>query len=69
MNVLLGNLVYCVGALIAALFVAGAAVVVVAGFGESPLMAAGFAIALALLSYGFGWSSRRLLQGREIGRS
>ncbi len=65
MNVLLGNLVYCVGALIAALFVAGAAVVVVAGFGESPLMTVGFAIAFALLSYGFGWSSRRLLRGGE----
>lgn len=68
MNVLLGNLVYCIGALVAALFVGGAVVVVVSGLGESPLTAAGLAIALALLTYGFGWSSRRLLQGRERGR-
>ena len=65
MEVLLGNLVFGIGALVAALFVAGAVVVVVARLGESPLMAAGFAIALALLSYGFGWSIRCLLQGRR----
>jgi hypothetical protein len=64
MEVLLGKLIFGIGRLAAALFVAGALVVVVAGLGESPLMAAGLAIALALLSYGFGWSSRCLLQGR-----
>ncbi len=64
MEVLLGNLVFRIGALVATLFVAGALVVVVAGLGESPVMAAGFAIAFALLSYGFGWSGRCLLQGR-----
>ena len=65
MAVLLGNLIFCIGALVAALFVGGGVVVVVIGSGESPSMAAGFAIALALLSYGFGWSSRCLLQGRK----
>ena len=64
MEVLLGNLIFCIGALVAALFVAGAVVVLVAGLGESPLMAAGFVIAFAFLTYGFGWSSRCLLQGR-----
>ncbi len=64
MEVLLGNLIFYIGALVSGLFVAGAAVVVVAGSGESPLMAAGFAIALAVLSYGFGWSSRCMLLGR-----
>lgn len=65
MEVLLGNVIFCIGALVAALFVAGAGAVLVAGLGESPSMAAGFAIALAVLSYGFGWSSRCLLQGRK----
>ena len=64
MPVLLGNLIFCIGALVAALFVAGAVAVLLAGLGESPSMAAGFAIAFAFLSYGFGWSSRCLLQGR-----
>jgi hypothetical protein len=64
MKVLLGNLIFCIGALVAALFVAGAVVVFLAGLGESPSMATGFAIAFAFLSYGFGWSSRCLLRGR-----
>ncbi len=64
MEVLLGNLIFCIGALVAALLAAGGIVVLLVGLGESPLMAAGFAIAFALLSYGFGWSSRCLLQGR-----
>ena len=64
MEVLLGNLIFCIAALVATLFVAGAVVVFVAGLGESPLMAAGFAIAFAFLSYSFGWSSRCLLRGR-----
>ena len=64
MNVLLGNLIFYTGALVAALFAAGGVVVFLVGLGESPLMAAGFAIAFAFLVYGFGWSSRCLLQGR-----
>jgi hypothetical protein len=65
MSVLIGNLMYWAGAVVGALFVTGAAAVLLAGLGESPSMAAGFAIALAVLFYGFGWSSRCLLQGRE----
>ena len=64
MEGLLGNLIFYIGVLVAALFVVGAVVVFAAGLGESPLMAAGFAIVLALVSYGFGWSIRCLLQGR-----
>ncbi len=64
MNILVGNLVYGFCVFVAMLFVAGACAVVVGGLGESPLMAAGFALALALLCYGFGWSGRCLLQGR-----
>ena len=68
MATLFGNLIYWLGVLIAGLFVAGGAAVIVAGQGESPLVASAFALALAVLSYGFGWSGRSLLQGREQGR-
>lgn len=64
MTILIGNLVYGICIIVAALFVAGAVAVVISGLGESPVMAAGFALAFALLSYGFGWSGRCLLQGR-----
>jgi len=65
MEILLGNMIFCIGTLVAALFVAGAVVVLLSGLGESPSMAARFAVALAVLSYGFGWSSRCLLLGRK----
>ncbi len=64
MATLFGNSIYWLGVLIATLFVAGGAAVLVAWEGESPLVASAFALVLALLSYGFGWSSRCLLQGR-----
>ncbi len=64
MNGLIGNLVYGVCATIALVFIVGAAVVLLAWVGESPPMASGFAIALSLLTYGFGWSSRLMLTGR-----
>ena len=67
MSLLIGNLMYWAGSVVAALFVMGAFVVLLTGLGESPSMAAGFGIALALLSYGFGWSSRCLLHGRNAG--
>ena len=62
---LLGSSFYGLGVFIAALFVAGSVAVLVAGLGESPLAASGVALTVGLLSYGFGWSSRRLLQGHE----
>ena len=61
---LLGSSFYWLSSLIAALFAAGSVAVLVAGLGESPLAASGVALIIALLSYGFGWSGRRLLQGR-----
>ena len=61
---LLGSSFYWLGTLIAALFAAGSVTVLVAGLGESPLAASGVALIVALLSYGFGWSSRCMLQGR-----
>ncbi len=61
---LLGNSFYWLGTLIAALFVAGSVAVLVAGLGESPSAAGGVALIIAVLSYGFGWSSRCMLQGR-----
>ena len=65
MATLFGNLIYWLGALISVLFVAGGAAVLVAWEGESPLIANAVALTIALLSYGFGWSGRRLLQGRR----
>ena len=64
MATLVGNSVYWLGVLITTLFVAGGAAVLVAWEGESPLVACAFALILALLSYGFGWSGRCLLHGR-----
>ena len=64
MTDLLGSSFYWLGVFIAALFAAGSVAVLVVGPGESPLAASGVALVVALLSYGFGWSSRCLLQRR-----
>ncbi len=65
MTTLLGNSIYWLGMLVSILFIAGGAAVIVTWEGENPLVASAFAFVLASLSYGFGWSGRRLLQGRE----
>ncbi len=49
----------------ALMFLAGALWVVLEELGESPAIASGFALALALLIFGFGWSSRCMLLGRS----
>jgi hypothetical protein len=61
---LLGSSFYWLGVFIAALFAAGSVAVLVTGLGESPLAASGVTLIVALLSYGFGWSSRCMLLGR-----
>ena len=64
MNSLIGNLVYGLCAVIAVIFVVGAGTVFIAGLSDSPALASGFAISIALLFLGFGWSSRRMLTGQ-----
>ncbi len=61
MTNLIANLLYGLCAAIALAFMLGAAAVLLAWLGENPPKASGFAVAIALLSYGFGWSSRLLL--------
>lgn len=64
MTLLFSNSVYWFGVFVSTLFVTGGAAVLVAWEGDSPLIASAFALVLALLAYGFGWSGRCLLQGR-----
>ena len=61
---LLGITIYFCGVIVATLFFVGAGVVLVTQAGESPLFASAISLVMASLSYAFGWSGRRLLQGQ-----
>jgi len=58
------NVLYGLCTVVAVIIIASALITLVAGSGDNPTMAGAMGLALAALCYGFGWSGRRLLQGR-----